>query len=255
MLKTIRSLFLWTIGLIHFLIIFVIIWICILTLPKEKTYRLAGALFGIQLRIMGARLKVKGVENIDPSHPYLVMGNHESLFDIFAIPASIPICMVGVEAAYHFSLPLWGPLVKRWGCIPIVRKDLAQAVKSLDKARDTLAKGCSIIILPEGHRTLTGKVQEFKKGPFFLALRAKADILPFSLSGLYRYNNKHSWHLNPGEMVVRIGNPIPYTSYKGLSVDELRDFVRDTIIRLKKIDNISSIYPLKDSRVIHSGEQ
>ena len=235
MLRTIRSLFLWTIGLGHFLIVFIIIWVCILILPKEKTYRLAGVLFGVQLRIMGAKLTVKGVENIDPSRPYLVMGNHESLFDIFAIPAAIPICMVGVEAAYHFSLPLWGPLITRWGCIPIVRKDLAQAVKSLDKARETLAKGCSIIILPEGHRTLTGKVQVFKKGPFFLALQAGADILPFSFSGFYRYNNKHSLHLNPGKMVARIGKPIPYESYKGLSVDELRDFVRDTIIGLQKI--------------------
>jgi len=229
---------LWTIGLVYFFIIFIIILICILILPKEKTYRLAGVLFGIQLKIMGARLSVKGVENIDLSRPYLVMSNHQSLFDLFAIPAAIPICMVGVEAAYHFSLPLWGTLITRWGCIPIVRKDLAQAVKSLDKARKTLARGCSIIILPEGHRTLTGKIQEFKKGPFFLALQAKADILPFSFSGFYRYNNKHSWHLNPGKILVRIGKPISYESYKDLSVDELRDLVRDTIVGLQKIDNV-----------------
>jgi len=235
-LKTIRSLSLWAIGLVHFLIVFIIIWVCILIFPKEKTYRLAGVLFGIQLRIMGAGLTVKGVKNIDPSRPYLVMGNHQSLFDLFAIPAAIPISMVGVEAAYHFSLPLWGPLITRWGCIPIVRKDLAKAVKSLDKARETFSKGVSIIILPEGHRTLTGEIQEFKKGSFFLALQAKADILPVSFSGFYRYHNKHSWHLNPGKVVARIGKPIPYALYKNLSVDELRNFVRDTIIKLQKVD-------------------
>ena len=144
-----RSVFLWTIGLIHFCMVFVIVWICLLVLPKKKTYRLVGLLFGSQLRIMGVKLTVKGTENIDPSRSYLVMGNHQSLFDLFAIPVAIPICMVGIEAAYHFSLPLWGPLITRWGCIPIVRKDIAQAIKSLDKARKALAKGDSIIILPE----------------------------------------------------------------------------------------------------------
>ena len=108
------------------------------------------------------------------------------------------------------------------GVYPIVRKDIAQAIKSLDKARKALAKGDSIIILPEGHRTLTGKIGAFKKGPFFLARQARADILPFSFSGFYRFNNKHSWHLNPGKMVARIGRPIYYDAYKKLSVDDLR---------------------------------
>ena len=237
-MKTMRSLFLWTIGLIHFLMVFIIVWVSLLVLPKEKTYRLAGVLFGIQLRIMGAKLTVKGIEHIDPSRAYLVMGNHQSLFDLFAIPASIPICMVGVEAAYHFSLPLWGPLITRWGCIPIVRKDLAEAVKSLDKARATLARGESIIVLPEGHRTLTGTVQPFKKGPFHLALQARADILPFAFSGFYRFNNKHSWHLNPGKMVARIGKPIPYVLYKDLSVEAIRDLVRNTIVELRNADAV-----------------
>lgn len=233
-----RSVFLWTIGLIHFCMVFVIVWICLLVLPKKKTYRLVGLLFGSQLRIMGVKLTVKGTENIDPSRSYLVMGNHQSLFDLFAIPVAIPICMVGIEAAYHFSLPLWGPLITRWGCIPIVRKDIAQAIKSLDKARKALAKGDSIIILPEGHRTLTGKIGAFKKGPFFLARQARADILPFSFSGFYRFNNKHSWLLNPGKMVARIGRPIYYDAYKKLSVDDLRDLVRNTIINLQEMDTI-----------------
>lgn len=237
-MKTLRSLFLWTIGLIHFLMVFIIVWVSLLVLPKEKTYRLAGVLFGIQLRIMGAKLTVKGIEHIDPSRAYLVMGNHQSLFDLFAIPASIPICMVGVEAAYHFSLPLWGPLITRWGCIPIVRNDLSEAVKSLDKARATLARGESIIVLPEGHRTLTGAVQPFKKGPFHLALQARADILPFAFSGFYRFNNKHSWHLHPGKMAARIGKPIPYAAFRDLSVEELRDLVRHTIVELQNSDAV-----------------
>ena len=55
---------------------------------------------------MGIKLVATGKEYICPDKPYLLMGNHQSLFDIFVIPAAIPLCFVGVEASYHFSLPV-----------------------------------------------------------------------------------------------------------------------------------------------------
>jgi 1-acyl-sn-glycerol-3-phosphate acyltransferase len=99
------------------------------------------------------------------------MGNHQSLFDLFVIPAAIPLTYVAVEAAYHFSIPLWGSLVTRWGCIPIHRRNLEKAKESLETAQQQLAAGPSIIILSEGHRTLTGRLGPFKKGPFHLVHR------------------------------------------------------------------------------------
>lgn len=66
-------------------------------------------------------------------HSYIVTGNHESLFDIFALPAALPMHGMGVEAAYHFSLLLWGYLTRKWGNIPIQRKSIAGAAKALKK--------------------------------------------------------------------------------------------------------------------------
>ena len=133
---------------------------------------------------MGLRLSVNGKEYINKNQPYLIMGNHQSLFDVFVIPAAIPICFVGIEAAYHFSFPVWGYLIRKWGCIPIERENLEKAILSLDQARKTLADGMSIGVLPEGHRTRTGEMGPFKKGPFYLAKEAGADILPFGIHGL-----------------------------------------------------------------------
>ena len=228
-MKKIYSIWLWSIGSLFFLFSFFILVLCMFLLPQKTSYTIAGVLFNILIRIMGIRLVVRGKKYIRPDKPYLIMGNHQSLFDIFVIPAAIPLCFVGVEAAYHFSIPVWGYLIRKWGCIPIERNNLEKAILSLETAKKTLLSGMNIGILPEGHRTLTGKLGTFKKGPFYLAKGAHADILPFGINGLYNYNKKGSLILTPGKVFVNIGRPIPYETFKDLSVDQLRKTIFDRI--------------------------
>lgn len=233
-MKTLVSLLLWAAGSIYFFFAFILLSICLYLLPRDTTYATARALFAVLLKIMGIRLIVTGRENFDRQGTYLVMGNHQSLYDIFVIPVAVPLTLVGVEAAYHFSIPLWGRIIKKWGNIPIARRNIKKAIASLEKAREVLVSGTSIGILPEGHRTLTGEIGEFKKGPFHLALQAGADILPFAISGLFEYNAKSSWKLNPGPVRVTIGRPLMYRQFKSCSVEELRDLVRRNIIDLQE---------------------
>jgi len=233
-MKIIISALLWAAGLIHGVLAFVVAITALAIFPPKKAYPLLQWLAKTQLAVMGVRLKVEGQKKIDPDKSWFLMGNHESLFDVFIIPATVPFFFVGVEAASHFSWPIWGYLIKKWGNIPIPRYKKTQAFSALKKAKEILDSGASLIILPEGHRTLTGEVGEFKKGPFHLALTAKADILPFAMSGAYQYKNKHSWMLTPGEITVRFGDPIPHESFNKMSVEALGDHVRHRIMRLKR---------------------
>ncbi len=201
----------------------------------KTIYPAVRILARMQLLIMGVNVRTLGLENVDQKHSYIVMGNHESLFEIFALPAAVPMDWVGVEAAHHFSLPFWGYLTRKWGNIPIQRKNKTEAIKALEKAKQVIKSGTSIIILPEGQRTLTGKIETFKKGPFYLAKEAKADILPFAFIGLYEFNNKNSWHLHPQTVSVVFGKPIPYASFKDLTIDTLKEHVRKKIIELKML--------------------
>ncbi len=232
MLKKIISIWLWTTGCLFFFFSFLIIAVCLFFLPKKVTFQIARFLFGILIRIMGIKLKVTGQENINLEKRYLIMGNHQSLFDIFVVPAAIPLCFTGVEAAYHFKVPVWGYIIRKWGCIPIERNNLQSAISSLETARQTLISGLSIAVLPEGHRTLTGKMAPFKKGPFHLAKGAKADILPFAISGLFDFHQKSSLILNPGRVTVNIGKPICYEEFKDLSVEQLRQDFFERILKL-----------------------
>ena len=238
-MKSIRSALLWSLGGICFFGIFLFVASALLFFSSRTIYPAVRILARLQLLVMGLRLNIRGYQNFDPRRSYLIMGNHESLFDLLAIPAAIPMHVVAIEAAYHFSLPLWGYLVKKWGVIPIHRHDLAKAIASLDQAAAVLQSGISIVVLPEGHRTLTGKIGEFKKGPFHLALAARADILPFALSGLFEYCSKQGWHLIPQKARVIFGEPIPYDTFKDDPVEEIQREVRARIISLKQAaDNL-----------------
>ena len=231
-MKKIISIWLWFTGGLFFLISSLILVVCLFLFPKKSTFKIVRFLFTVLIRIMGIKLVVTGRENIESDKPYLIMGNHQSLFDLFVVPAAIPLCFVAVEAAYHFRLPVWGYLIRKWGCIPIQRDNLKKAFTSLETARKTLISGMSIAILPEGHRTLTGEMSTFKKGPFHLAKGAKADILPFAITGLYDYHKKGSFLLKPGEVRVNIGRPILYDEFEGLSIEELRQHTFDIINHL-----------------------
>ena len=233
-MKSVRSILLWTTGTLFFAVTFLVLSVGLFIMSRERVFALARRFFALQNRIMGIRLHVTGREHIDPEKTYLIMGNHQSLSDLFVVPAAIPMTYVAVEAAYHFSIPLWGSLVTRWGCIPIHRNDLERAKESLDIARQRLKEGTSIIILPEGHRTLTGEMGEFKKGPFHLAFQAGADILPFAISGLFDYNSKGTFYLNPKPVRVAIGPAIPFDTIKDMTPEQLRSHVREMILDLSR---------------------
>ncbi len=222
-MRILGSFGLWIAGIGFFLFSFAFLALSLMIFSRDTSFGLARRLFSVQLRIMGIRLKTKGRENITPGKTYLIMGNHQSLFDIFVIPSAIPLVFTGVEASYHFSMPVWGYLIRKWGCIPINRSNLAEAKKSLEKARQTLGTGLSLAILPEGHRTRTGKMGPFKKGPFYLAKAAQADILPFGIRGGYDFQRRGGFLLSPGKVQVWIGEAISYESVAHLTVDELKD--------------------------------
>ena len=81
------------------------------------------------------------------------------------------ICLWKSATVYiiNAKTKIWGYLVKKYGVIPIVRQKLNTAITSMDKLEEAIKKGTSMMIAPEGTRTLTGKLGPFKKGAFHVA--------------------------------------------------------------------------------------
>jgi len=123
-------------------------------------------------------------------------------------------------------------LARRHGAIPIKRKKLDQAIHSLDSAEEAIRKGISFFISPEGTRTISGKLGEFKKGPFHVALNTGVTLVPVALFGAYHAKKKTDWRLNPSILTVKFGDPITRNQYKNMDLNTLRDMVRNRIKEL-----------------------
>ena len=149
------------------------------------------------------------------------MFNHGSIFDPFMIIGAVPQYITGVGAKKQFSWPIWGKLATKYGLIPIERKKINSAVKSLDALESAIGKGISAAVSPEGTRTKTGKINEFKKGPFHVAFNTGITIIPIALKGAYEAQNKNDWRIKPGKIKAIFGEPIDKNHYANMSIDEL----------------------------------
>lgn len=229
---TVVSLVLWPLGFFSFSVTLIILTTLFILIPPRFLCRVLQFLCRFVLLSIGVILKINGKEKIKNPQAYILMFNHQSLFDAFIIGAMIYRYMTGLAASYHFKLPFWGYLLRRWGIIPIPRKDLKAAIKSIDIAREKLEAGIPILVAPEGTRTLTGDIREFKKGPFHLALGSHAPILPIAIKGAFEIKQKTDWRLRPGMVRVEVGDLIPYEDFNEMSVEQLRDYIRGIIQKL-----------------------
>ena len=234
MFKTLASLLFWPLASIIFIILVPFYFLIAVLIAPVKLYALAATFCRIILFFGGQWLKIEGEIPSKYGQPYLYLFNHGSLFDAFMIVAAIPHYVTAVGANKQFSWLIWGWIVKRYGVIPIKRKKLKEAIHSLDLAEDAIRKGVSFLVSPEGTRTLTGEMSNFKKGPFHLAKNTGVTIIPIGLSGAYKAKSKPDWRIKPGVLTLAFGNPIVANDYEDKTVEKLRDQVQKEISQLVK---------------------
>ncbi len=228
-MRYILALYLWFVLFVYsvFFLIFAIIVSYIF--PAKKYTPWLQKLLQFLFTIMFIKVEVEGSENIVPNKTYLYMANHVSLFDLPLLGGFIPGYARGVEANRQHAWPLYGWAMRRLGNIPIDRKNIFSSLSSISKTASVITEGKSMIILPEGHRTMDGELRQFKSFPFLLAKKTEVEILPIGLSGLYRLKNKNSWIINPNSVKIKFGKPIGVETIKELPTKELRDKVREEI--------------------------
>jgi 1-acyl-sn-glycerol-3-phosphate acyltransferase len=124
-------------------------------------------------------------------------------------------------------------VIRRIGQFPISRKSGRKALETLKKACAAIheKKDFSVVIMPEGTRTLTGKLGNFKKGGFVLALEAGLDILPILQIGSYRFKRKKSWLLRPGEVELIFEKSISTGEYAKENITDLMQKTRDLFLQ------------------------
>ena len=221
--------YVWIFVGLYFVIITSLTIFLIYFMSAKKTYNFYSFLLKGLFKLMFIKVKIEYAENLDLNKNYLYMQNHVSLLDAPLMVVYLPQFVNALEAKEHFSWPLYGKLIKMWGNIPVDRKNARSSYTSMMKSKTVLQERNSIIIYPEGGRTIDGEMKRFKKLPFRLAKDAEAEIVPVGVSGLFSLNHKGSITVRPGTIKIKYGKVVSSEKVKSLTEDELLEHVRSEI--------------------------
>jgi 1-acyl-sn-glycerol-3-phosphate acyltransferase len=167
-------------------------------------------------------VKVSGRKNIRKGASYVVISNHQSIYDIFLIYGWLGIDIKWIMKKELAKIPGVGFGSKKVGHIFLDRSNSRVALESLNEAKKKLVNGISVVIFPEGTRSKTGQMSPFKKGAFKLALDLGLPLLPVSISGTKDILPTGSLNILPGKVRMKIHEPIDITNY---SEETLRDLI------------------------------
>lgn len=181
------------------------------------------------LKTSGIRVRVEGLENVDPDEARIYCANHASAMDIPILFVNLPVQFRFLAKRSLFHLPFLGWHLRRSGHISIDRGRVHEAMKGFDRAAQKIREGKPVVTFPEGRRSRTGGLQPFKSGSFLLAVLSGVPIVPITLNGTRAVLVPDTYHVRAGQTEMIIHPPI---STKGLTpndVDALSDRVRRQI--------------------------
>jgi len=208
-----------------------VVWV--VTLPFDKGRYWAGHTFR-RICVVYTLLnpfwsfRVTGVKITDPRRPYVVVSNHESFADMFAI-CHLPWEMKWIAKDTFYKFPLIGWMMLMADDIKLVRGSKESIVRAMGAARDRLDKHVSVMVFPEGTRSRDGSLGEFKDGAFRLAIEAGVPILPLAVAGTREAINKGHWRFGVADAEVRVMAPIPTDGLTRDDIGALRDRTRGLI--------------------------
>jgi 1-acyl-sn-glycerol-3-phosphate acyltransferase len=192
-------------------------------------HRCARAWAWLILKTTGVRVDLRGLDKLDPSQSYVLASNHQSIYDIPIVFASMPLQLRIISKDAIAKVPFLGWHLQRTGHLLIDRKNPGAGI--LKKMAKLVSGARSLIIFPEGTRSVDGRLARFKGGSFLLAIDAGLPVVPVSIAGSRHVMLKGRLMTCPGHVTLSVHDPIPTA---GLGRDQARDLaarVRDVVAR------------------------
>lgn len=193
-------------------------------------HRLASIWARWLLRGSGVRVRVRGLERIDPRGSYVFVANHASYLDTPVILANIPVQFRFLAKRELFRIPAIGTHLDRAGHIPVERGDPRASVRTMaETGRMIRERRISVLIFPEGGRTATGNLQEFRDGAALIAIKAGVPAVPVAISGTHALLPPGNLLVLSGTVSLEIGEPISVENLVSKDRSELTRRLRDQV--------------------------
>lgn len=226
----IRSAALWSAGAVHFVpgALVLAAWSC--ALPRHPPHRALKGFCRNVVRLTGARFVVRHSPRFDPSATCLFVANHVNVFDPFVLCAAIPQPVRGFELESHFAIPVYGPLMRCLGNIPVPDRPSRGTLRMLRRrTTEDFARGRSLILFPEGTRTRTGEVGPFLTGILRLAVDAAVPLVPVTQAGAFTLQNPGQRMLRPATITVTVHDPIDVSALDADAREALPERLRGIV--------------------------
>lgn len=206
----------------------------------KRAYRINKLWTWMVLRIGGISVTVQGIQNLDPSRPYIFMVNHQSNMDIpVLVRALSEFQLRWIAKRELFLLPFFGWALWATRHIIVDRGDRTDALESLRRAQERIKQGISVVVFPEGTRSADGNLLPFKRGGFLLAAKSKTPIVAVTINGSGRILRKNDWRVRSGTVTVIISPPLATENYRPGSLRALSTEVEQRIAKnLRAADEV-----------------
>ena len=191
------------------------------------------------LKTTGVRVEVEGLERVVRGTTYVFVSNHQSIYDIPVIFASLPYQLRIIAKASLAQFPVLGWHLRRGGHLFVDRRHPDRA-GILERWRALVSEGLSLLIFAEGTRSWDGRTARFKAGSFLLAIEAGLPIVPLAVIGTRQVMPKGRLRTEPADVRLVVHDPIrppsiaaPTTQDAKALADHVHRVVADTVDKLQ----------------------
>ena len=234
-------------------LIYIVLW----PRTKNKRYRyhqMICAFMRIALKLLpGVRFHLENKYGEQFNKPAVIIANHQSHLDLLCTMMLNPKVVL-LTTDWVWKNPIYGVIIRFAEFYPV--SDGYD--KNVERLQNLVKRGYSVVIFPEGTRSVTGEILRFHKGAFQLAQALNIDILPVFIHGVHDVMPKNDFVLREGKIYVEIGQRLPIVEAKTLDAKELRShFLEYYIKHLEEIrkeqENVNYVLQFVRYKYIYKG--
>ncbi len=183
----------------------------------------------VYLWAAGARVHVSGLERLDRDQACVFIANHQSALDPPLLFSYLGQNVGAIAKIELFHVPIMKQGFPLAHIVPVDRGARLRAVEGARRGADELRRGHSLMAFPEGTRSADGRVKDFKKGAFYMAIEADVPIVPVVINDARLVMRKDAKRVVPGDVYIEVLPPVSVQGYTTKNAGELIKHVRDLI--------------------------